>query len=198
VIKVPVKVANSYGRVFEQEIVATVWYDDEAPKPYPIAVLNHGRGVSPDRRHAVGRARYAVPSRWLTRFGFLVVVPTRMGYGESGGDDVEETGPCNRKNYPPGYEAGAQQTITALEAVRQLTENDQFMGSKYPKEWFDAFVEAGGKGEFVLFPPLGNDGHGLFTLAPQIWQPKVGVFLKDLGFIEWAVGNTGNQPNRAQ
>jgi dienelactone hydrolase len=263
VIKVPVKVSNAYGRVFEHEIVATVWFDDAAPKPYPIAVLNHGRAVKPDERNAIGRAKFSAASRWLTRFGFLVVVPTRMGYGETGGEDVEDTGTCNRKNYPPGYEAGTQQTVAALEAVRQrpdaakdkvifmgqsfggsiaitaaskpipglvatinfagggggnpetrrqlpcstaglkkmfadygktakvptlwvYTENDQWMGPTFPREWFDAFKEAGGNGEFVMFPPFGDDGHSLFSKGPEIWQPRVGEFLKGVGFKEWA------------
>lgn len=264
VIKVPVKVSNAYGRVFAHEIVATVWFDDAAPKPYPIAVLNHGRAVKPDERNAIGRAKFTAASRWLTRFGFLVVVPTRMGYGETGGEDVEDTGSCNRKNYPPGYEAGTQQTIAALEVVRQrpdaakdkvifagisfggaiaitaaskpipglvatinfagggggnpetqpqqpcstaglkrmfaeygktakvptlwvYTENDQWMGAKFPREWFEAFQEAGGQGEFIMFPPFGDDGHGLFVKAPHIWQPKVREFLNSVGFKEFGV-----------
>jgi dienelactone hydrolase len=261
VIKVPVKVNNAYGRMFEHEIVATVWYDDAAPKPYPVAVLNHGRAVKPEDRNAMARVKFTPASRWLTRFGFLVVVPTRMGYGETGGEDVEDAGSCNRKNYPPSYEAGTQQTIAALEAVQRrldtakdkvifmgqslggaiaitaaskpipglvatinfagggggnpdtqpqqpcstaglkkmfadygktakvptlwiYTENDQWMGPKFPREWFEAFKESGGQGEFVLFSPLGTDGHGLFTKAPEIWQPKVREFLNSVGFKE--------------
>jgi hypothetical protein len=62
------------------------------------------------------------------------------------------------------------------------TENDQWMGHKLPREWFDAFRVAGGMGEYVLFPPLGDDGHGLFSKAPAIWQPKVLEFLRANGY----------------
>ena len=60
------------------------------------------------------------------------------------------------------------------------TENDKWMGSRYPKEWFDAFRSAGGTGEFVLQPPFGEDGHTLFARGPALWQPIVGSFLEGI------------------
>jgi dienelactone hydrolase len=259
VIKVPVKVADNYGKEVAQDIVVTIFYDDTAPKPYPLLVLGHGRDAEAAGRAAMGRARYSVNSRWFTRLGFMVAVPTRVGYGESGGEDVEYTGECNRKNYPPGYAAAAEQTLKVLDTLRQrrdtakdravivgqsfggttaitvaaqnppgiqttinfagggggnpkafpqkpcgaywlermfanygktariptlwiYTENDMFFGPKYPKEWFDAFKAAGGVGEYTLYPPLGDDGHGLFSKAPEIWQPRVLEFLRANGY----------------
>ncbi|MCE2907968.1 MAG: hypothetical protein ACK5Y8_13900 [Betaproteobacteria bacterium] len=57
-------------------------------------------------------------------------------------------------------------------------ENDQWSGPVYPRQWFDAFQAAGGQGEFVLFPPNGKDGHGLFTQDPAAWRPTVLDFLR--------------------
>lgn len=259
VIKVPVKVANNYGKEVAQDIVVTVFYDDAATKPYPVLVLGHGRSAEAAERAAMGRAKFSVNSRWLTQLGFMVAVPTRVGYGESGGEDVEDTGECNRKNYPPGYAAAAEQTLKVLEVMRQrpdtakdraiimgqsfggtiaittaamnppgvqatinfagggggnpktspqkpcapsslermfatygktarvptfwiYTENDMYFGPKLPKEWFDAFKAAGGTGEYTLFPALGDNGHGLFTLAPELWKPRVLDFLKANGY----------------
>jgi dienelactone hydrolase len=261
VIKVPVKASNAYGKVTEQDAVVTLFYDDTAPKPYPIAIINHGRSVKPEQRAAFGRSTSITNARWLASMGFLVAVPTRIGYGVTGGEDLEDTGDCNRKNYPPGYEAAAAQTLQVLAAVRLrpdvlpdrtlvvgqsyggttaitvaaknpvgvqatlnfagggggnpethaqqpcganrlksmfatygetsriptlwvYTENDQWMGPTYPREWFDAFKYKGGIGEFVLFPPNGKDGHGLFTQAPDVWRPKALEFLKANGFPE--------------
>ena len=62
------------------------------------------------------------------------------------------------------------------------TENDMFFGPKLPKEWFDAFKAAGSTGEFALFPANGNDGHGLFVQAPDVWKPRVLEFLKANGY----------------
>jgi hypothetical protein len=56
-------------------------------------------------------------------------------------------------------------------------------GPKYPREWFEAFSEAGGQGEFVMFPPLGEDGHtDLIDKFPNLWQPTVRAFLERHGF----------------
>ena len=62
------------------------------------------------------------------------------------------------------------------------TENDQYMGAKLPKVWFDAFKSEGGVGEYVLYPPNGEDGHSLFTRAPELWQPRVLEFLRANGY----------------
>lgn len=268
VIKVPVVVTNGYGREFSQDIVVTVFVDDATPTPRPVAIIGHGRAVTPQERAAVGRRTEITNARWFAQLGFVVAVPTRMGYGVSGGEDVEDTGTCNRKNYPPGYEVAAQQTLRTLDAVRALpgvspdravvigqsfggataitvaaknptgiqltinfagggggnpatqaqepcgvsqlkrmfadygktariptlwvyTENDQWMGPKYPREWFDAFKAAGGVGEFSLFPPLGDDGHGMFSKAPEIWRARVLSFMQVNGYP--LLGATGAQ-----
>lgn len=260
IIKVPVKANNSYGKASEQDIVVTLFYDDTAAKPYPLAIINHGRSVKPEERAAFGRATSITNARWLTRMGFLVAVPTRMGYGVSGGEDVEDSGNnCSNKNYPPGYEAAASQTLQILHTVRSrphvapdraivlgvsyggttavtvaaksppgvqavlnfagggggnlatqaqqpcspsrlkdmfanygttsrmpmlwvYAEDDAYFGPKYPREWFDAFKDKGGVGEFMQVPPTGKDGHGLFSNAPEIWRPKALEFLKANGF----------------
>ena len=64
------------------------------------------------------------------------------------------------------------------------TENDQWFGPKYPREWFDAFKAGGGVGEFVLFPPNGKDGHYLFTQDPEVWRPKAMAFLRANGYLD--------------
>ena len=257
--RVAVKVADAHGKEIARDIVVTIWRDSDAPKPYPALVLNHGRSYKPDGRAAVGRAKYSEVSDWLARQGFIVAVPTRMGYGVTGGEDVEDTGSCSKKNYPPGYTASATQTLAVLEMLRKrpevaqdravimgqsyggttavtvaalnppgvqaainfagggggnpetrpgnpcgpeklkrlfagygktarvptlwvYTENDQYMGPTQPKEWFDAFVAAGGVGEYTRFPAHGKDGHGLFTQAPEVWGPRVLEFLRANGY----------------
>jgi dienelactone hydrolase len=258
-IDVHVKVQDSYGKTIEQTIKATVFSDDTNPKPAPVLVLNHGRAAEPADRVALGRARYTDASKFLVQRGFIVAVPTRIGYGVSGGEDVEDSGSCGRKNYPPGYAAAAQQTLAVLEAVRQrpdaakdravimgqsyggatavavaalnppgvqasinfagggggnpktqpqrpcaphllerlfsgygktaqvpmlwiYTENDMYFGPKLPREWHQAYVAAGGKAQFVQFPPQGEDGHLLFSRFPDLWQPRIAEFLDSLGF----------------
>jgi dienelactone hydrolase len=258
-IDLPVKVVDSNGKAIEQSIKVTVFSDADNATPAPVLVLNHGRAAAPADRAGLGRARYGDASRYLVKRGFIVAVPTRIGYGVTGGEDVEDSGACDRKTYLPGFTAAARQTLAVLEAVRQrrdaardrglvmgqsyggatavavaalnppgvqaainfaggnggnpkgrpqrpcapqllekafgsyggtaqvpmlwvYTENDMYFGPTLPREWFRAFTAAGGKAEFVQFPPHGDDGHSLFLRFPAVWQPKVGEFLDGIGF----------------
>jgi dienelactone hydrolase len=119
VIQVPVAVVDRFGKSIAQDITVTLFFDDAAPRPYPALVLNHGRAVEPIDRAAIGRARYSANAHWLAQLGFLVAVPTRIGYGVTGGEDVEDSGSCSAKRYAPGYEAAARQTLAVLHALRQ-------------------------------------------------------------------------------
>lgn len=118
-IEVPASVADAHGRTHARPIVVTLWHDDATPEPRPVLVLNHGRATTREANVAMGRARYAEPARFLAGFGFVVAVPTRIGYGSTGGDDVESSGACARRDYPPAYRAAALQTLAVLDAVRR-------------------------------------------------------------------------------
>ena len=118
IFKVPVTVKDAYGKEISQDIVVTVFVEDSTPQPRPIMVIGHGRAPEATKRAAFGRATYITNARWFAQMGFLVAVPTRVGYGVSGGEDVEDSGVCTRKNYPPGYAASAVQTLKVLEVMR--------------------------------------------------------------------------------
>ncbi|MBY4896720.1 S9 family peptidase [Cupriavidus sp. AU9028] len=120
---VPVEVIDSKGAQVTQRIVATALREAGRDR-YPLLLLNHGRPPDPDARLRMGRVRMAPQARYFASLGFLVVVPTRMGYGVSGGPDVENTGPCHRKRYRPGFEAGAEQVHQVIEAARARPEVD--------------------------------------------------------------------------
>ena len=259
IIKVPVKVVDGYGKAIEREVVVTLHFDNALPKPYPIAIINHGRGAKPEERANFGRATNITNARWLAGMGFLVASPTRIGYGVTGGEDIEDSGTCSRKNYPPAYKAGVDQTMQVLQALRKrpdispdkglifgqsfggtisigvaalnpsgiqatinfagggggnpetnplqpcgtanleqmfstygkssktntlwvYTENDQWMGPKYPKEWYEAYKAKSGTGEFLFLPPNGTDGHGVFARDPAAWRAPVLQFIKANGY----------------
>jgi len=113
----PVQVVDAYGKATEQPIRVTLFRDDQRRGPQPLLVFNHGRAVEATDRAQMGRVRYSDASRWFVQQGFVVALPTRIGYGVSGGPDVEDTGPCMRKNYPPGYEAAARQVVQVAEQL---------------------------------------------------------------------------------
>ena len=233
---------------------------EHAPLQEQVARLsNHGRAAEPQVWAELGRVQLPAAADFLLRRGFIVAVPTRIGYGVTGGEDLENSGACDNKNYPPAFAAAAQQTVAVIDAMRQrpdtakdqtvvvgqsfggaaavavealnppgvqatinfagggggnpraspqrpcaphllekmfkhfgrtarvpslwiYTENDKTFGPQYPRDWFAAYVAAGGKAQWVQFAPHGADGHSLFTRFPQVWQPAVGVFLDAQGF----------------
>lgn len=115
----PVEVVDAYGKKIAQSIKLTVFRDDAAAAPQPLLIINHGRAAEAQQRVELGRARYSDNARWFVQQGFVVAVPTRIGYGASGGEDVEDTGTCSDKRYPPGYAAAARQTLQVLAALRE-------------------------------------------------------------------------------
>jgi dienelactone hydrolase len=60
-------------------------------------------------------------------------------------------------------------------------ENDTFFGPALSKRMHEAFTAAGGRAEYHLVPPFGNDGH-FFIGSPDaipIWSPLVTKFLAE-------------------
>ncbi|MGY4284232.1 dienelactone hydrolase [Bradyrhizobium sp. LM2.7] len=60
-------------------------------------------------------------------------------------------------------------------------ENDTFFGPALSKRMHEAFNAAGGKAEYRLLPPFGNEGH-FFIGSPDaipIWSPLVAKFLDE-------------------
>ena len=118
-LRVPVRITNAVGEVVARDVVVTVFRDETLARPYPLLVFNHGRAIDAASRAAFGRARDTVAATWFARRGFLVAVPTRIGYGVTGGPDVEDSGPCARKHYEPAYAAGADLTLQVIDALRR-------------------------------------------------------------------------------
>jgi dienelactone hydrolase len=126
VITAPVSLNTIYGG-HHQEIVVTVFRDDQR-QASPYLVLNHGRVSNEKQRMKQGRQRYSEISRYFVSLGVSVLVPTRIGYGVTGGPDVEYSGPCADKDYAPGYDAAADEVEAVLRRVRTLPSVDLSSG----------------------------------------------------------------------
>src|SRR6185369_15364864 len=118
-IRVPVKAVDIYGKATEQEIVVGLFQETSAPRPMPLLVLNHGRAPTPAGFARTRVQDYGAAARWFAGFGFLVAVPIRIGYGASGGPDVEYSGDCRARRFAPVYHAAAVQTLAVLAHLRQ-------------------------------------------------------------------------------
>lgn len=93
-------------------------YRPQAAGPFPVVVLSHGSPRLPSERRSDGRQRLVGQAKPFLDMGFAVVVPTRRGYGESGGEWAEGYGPCTNPDY---YRAGletARDMRAAVDAIR--------------------------------------------------------------------------------
>src|SRR5262245_36036997 len=81
------------------------------PGPFPLAIVSHGSPPDASQRPAMQVPTYASASNWLLERGYMVGLPLRRGYGETGGRWVENYGSCSSPDY---YRAG----LTTAEDIR--------------------------------------------------------------------------------
>ncbi len=111
-LRIPVRNSREREPHFRQMIDVEV-VREPAHGRRPFLVLLHGRAAT-----AAGRARLELPiypanSRYLAEQGFVVLTPLRVGYGLSGGPDVEYTGSCVSEHFARGV-------APAVDEVREL------------------------------------------------------------------------------
>lgn len=117
IVRLPATLADAAGRPHEVTLVVTVFRDDVRDRS-PFLILSHGRSVSAQGRGQLGRARYSQNAAWFVQRGFAVVVPTRAGYGATGGPDLEAAGRCDAMDFPARFAAGAANIEAVLRWVR--------------------------------------------------------------------------------
>ncbi len=71
----------------------------------PLVVINHGSPPDSSQRSKMQPPRFATLSSWFLARGYVVALPLRRGYGESGGSWAEAYGRCDAPDY---YTAGLQ------------------------------------------------------------------------------------------
>lgn len=134
--RIDVTVKDMYGREETRSIALTL-FRPPGPGPFPLAVFSHGRGPN-ERRAEQGRQRFETQARWLVAKGFAVVVPTRVGYGDTYGEfDPEDSGPCSAKRYEPMARAASDQVLAALAHARAQPDIDA-------TRWIKLGVSVGG------------------------------------------------------
>lgn len=240
------------------DLVVTTFKPDGGG-PFPLAIVNHGRAGSAAARAQTPRMRYTAAARYFVERGFAVVVPTRRGYGDTGGDDAEHHGSCGNPDFPRTFDGALASILPVLEWAQKLpyvdatrfiavgtsmggitslalaarnppglvaavnfaggkggrpatrpgepcsphalaqsyaafgkaarvptlwiySENDQYWGAEIPRLWHKAYVDSGGKAEFVRLPPFGADGHRVFSRGVPEWAGAVDAFLRANGF----------------
>ncbi|UTH74925.1 S9 family peptidase [Chromobacterium sp. IIBBL 290-4] len=119
VIQLPISLPQGGG-----DMTLTI-YHPTAAGPHPLLVLSHGRAAKPEDRAKPERQRMEVAARYFLRKGFVVLVPTRIGYGASAsGIDPESSGNCRRPDYRAALAPQVRQIEAALAYGRKLPDVD--------------------------------------------------------------------------
>jgi dienelactone hydrolase len=118
-VAVPVVVQATDGTQRRQSIVVAIVRDSAAGRQ-PFLVLHHGRPATADERRSMGLQNYPANARYFAGQGFVVIMPTRVGYGVSGGPDVENTGPCDSKRVADGAAVAVSETRQILDYAAHL------------------------------------------------------------------------------
>ena len=130
IIEVPVSVSNSNftnNPKFEQKITVTIWRDD-AIKKAPYLLFSHGRAGTDQERGKFGRSSEKRNSEYFVSKGFTVILPTRIGYGVSGGPDADYSGACGNKNYHEARKVAIDQSKQVLNHVFDFSYIDRTKG----------------------------------------------------------------------
>ena len=92
-----------------------------AAGPARLVVINHGSPGDPEVRPAMRPAScQAEAVRWFTARGYLVAIPMRRGYGQTGGAWAEGYGGCGRADYLRAGRETARDILAAVQALRAL------------------------------------------------------------------------------
>src|SRR5882757_10733025 len=121
----------------------------------PLVVINHGSPAESSARPQMSRQRYGALSSWFVAHGYVVAVPLRRGYGETGGAWAEDYGPCNN----PDYAGAGLQTAADIKAAIDFMRTQPFVA---PDHTIVVGQSAGGWGHHCLVEPqsagcLGGD-----------------------------------------
>lgn len=118
-VTVQVSLTDARGRS-EQVAMPVGIYRPKGDGPYPVVVFNHGRAFGLSARAAQGLNRPEDFARWWVEKGFVVLAPTRAGYGPLANDfDPESPGQCGDVQLSPAAIAASDQVLAAVEYARQ-------------------------------------------------------------------------------
>ena len=101
-----------------RHLVKVAIFRDDKVKAAPFLLLSHGRAPNADGRRAISVQRYAANARYLVTLGYAVFLPLRIGYGATGGPDLENSGACDNRAYDQAYRVGVEQSLAVIEYAK--------------------------------------------------------------------------------
>ncbi len=85
---------------------------------YPLALISHGAPRDAGDRAGMSPFRLYAQAIEFARRGFAALVVMRRGYGKSGGNYAENSGPCGHRDYLAAAKASATDLRAAIDAIR--------------------------------------------------------------------------------
>jgi dienelactone hydrolase len=84
----------------------------------PLVIINHGSPVDGSQRAKMAPPRYSALSKWFLAHGYVVALPLRRGYGETGGAWAENYGKCDNADYLGAGLEGAADIKATIDFMR--------------------------------------------------------------------------------
>jgi len=121
---------NYYGpRLIEEKVripapegytIAATILRPDAPGPFGVVVLNHGVSASARERARESSDLLINAAAVFARRGYVVVMPLRRGFGDTGGEMAEDPGSCSNPDYKDAEKNAAQDVMVAYDYARTL------------------------------------------------------------------------------
>jgi dienelactone hydrolase len=99
-------------------LLRTRMYFPPGNGPFPVAVLNHGSPGEPSRQF-MEPPSFRHVADWFVGRGYMVAVPMRRGYGDTG-NWPENPGPCNNPDFVAAGNAAADDILGVVGRLRLL------------------------------------------------------------------------------
>ena len=105
----------------------------------PLVVINHGSPADGSQRAKMTPPRFNGLSSWFVSRGYVVVLPLRRGYGETGGTWAEAYGSCQNPDY---YNAGLQGAAD-IKAALDYMRGQPYVDAQTARSWSASRPAAG-------------------------------------------------------
>ncbi len=117
--RIPLTISVLSGKTVTQDVILTIVRETGRQKA-PFVVIQHGRPENPIKFALMNQVHYPTNADYFVTKGFVVVIPTRIGYGLTRGPDVEYTGTCDAKNYLSGMAPIVSETKQILTYLHEM------------------------------------------------------------------------------
>jgi len=112
-----VPVSDSVMRGGARTLIIVTVFRPNGDGPFPLVVISHDSPRAVEDRRRMGRAVFEEQARAFVSRGFAVAVPTRRGYGRSGGEWAETYKDCKNPDYRHAGMETARDIIASISAL---------------------------------------------------------------------------------